>query len=248
MISYRTTVLLGQGDQGILRQLSSCLDREGFRILTAGNGHDALHTALARHPDLIILDVLLSKFDGLDVCRQLRSSNHMRTVPIIMLTTPAREWEVVKALEIGADDYVRKPVNAKILMARINSLFGRIGRTGTRGGESRYNYGSISVNLLRHEVMMDGREVVLTAKEFGLLEHLIRNPGKVLTRDFLLNAIWGYNYYGTTRTVDVHIRRIKQKLPCLSTAIRSIKCFGYELRAQFEVDGTTLPVPDGPTR
>ena len=150
-------------------------------------------------------------------------------LPIIMLTAKSEESDTVVGLELGADDYVGKPLSPRALVARIKSLFRRLERAEDRD-ISAYRYGMLQLNPSRHEVTVNGQEVVLTAKEFGLLEHLLRNPGRVLTRYVLLNSVWGYDYHGTTRTVDVHVRRIKQKLPMLNDAILSVKSLGYKLR------------------
>jgi two-component system alkaline phosphatase synthesis response regulator PhoP len=150
-------------------------------------------------------------------------------LPIIMLTAKAEESDTIIGLELGADDYVTKPFSPKTLVARIKALFRRLERKPD-DSPSQYRYGSLVMDLARHEVTVMKMEVPLTAKEFGLLEHLLRNPGRVLTRDILLNTVWGYDYYGTTRTVDVHIRRLKQKLPSLNEAIISVKSLGYKLK------------------
>jgi len=150
-------------------------------------------------------------------------------LPIIMLTAKAEESDTVVGLELGADDYVTKPFSPKALVARVKALLRRLDRKA-EDGPSRYVYGELTMDLARHEIMLKGKEVSLTAKEFGLLEHLLRYPGRVLTRDVLLNAVWGYDYFGTTRTVDVHIRRLKQKLPLLDEAIVSVKSLGYKLK------------------
>jgi two-component system alkaline phosphatase synthesis response regulator PhoP len=176
-----------------------------------------------------VLDLMLPEMDGLEVCKRLRSVPETAMLPIIMLTAKAEESDTIIGLELGADDYVTKPFSPKALVARVKALLRRMERTPANGA-SRYHYGPLAMDLARHEVSLGKQEVPLTAKEFGLLEHLLRHPGRVLTRDVLLNAVWGYDYYGTTRTVDVHIRRLKQKLPLLEEAIVSVKSLGYKLK------------------
>ena len=222
-------ILVVEDDGDILHLVKLYLDNEGFRTITAVNGADALKQVKSERPDLVVLDLMLPEIDGLEVCKKLRVTPQTAMLPIIMLTAKSEESDTVVGLELGADDYVGKPFSPKALMARIKALFRRLERTDEREVRA-YRYGRVFLSPSRHEVTMDGREVVLTAKEFGLLEHLVRNPGRVLTRDVLLNNVWGYDYHGTTRTVDVHVRRIKQKLPLLNNAILSVKSLGYKLR------------------
>jgi DNA-binding response OmpR family regulator len=197
-------------------------------------GIDALQRVKEEKPDLIVLDLMLPEMDGLEVCKRLRTLAETAMVPIIMLTAKAEESDTVVGLELGADDYVTKPFSPKALVARVKALLRRLDRAPANG-TTQYHYRSLTLDLGRHEVSLGKQEVSLTAKEFGLLEHLLRNPGRVLTRDVLLNAVWGYDYFGTTRTVDVHIRRLKRKLPLLEEAIVAVKSLGYKLKD-----------PDGP--
>ncbi len=222
-------VLIVEDEKDILQLVKLYLDKEGFRTSTATNGIDALRQTRSDHPDLVILDLMLPEIDGLEVCKKLRLTPQTAMLPIIMLTAKSEESDMVVGLELGADDYVTKPFSPRGLVARVKALFRRLARANDRE-VSAYQYGTLSLNLSRHEVTVDGHEVTLTAKEFGLLEHLLRNPGRVLTRDVLLNNVWGYDYHGTTRTVDVHVRRIKQKLPLLNDAILSVKSLGYKLK------------------
>jgi DNA-binding response OmpR family regulator len=222
-------VLIVEDEKDILQLVKMYLDKEGFRTITAANGSDALRQVRSERPDLVVLDLMLPEIDGLEVCKKLRIAPQTAMLPIIMLTAKSEESDTVVGLELGADDYVGKPFSPRALVARVKALFRRLERTDDRE-VSAYRYGTLNLNLSRHEVTMNGREVMLTAKEFGLLEHLLRNPGRVLTRDVLLNNVWGYDYHGTTRTVDVHVRRIKQKLPMLNDAILSVKSLGYKLK------------------
>jgi len=222
-------ILVVEDDKDILQLVKLYLENEGFRTSTAANGAEALKLVKAEHPDLIVLDLMLPEIDGLEVCRKLRVAPQTAMLPIIMLTAKSEESDTIVGLELGADDYVGKPFSPKALVARIKALLRRQERADDRE-HSAYRYGTLLLNPSRHEVTVSGHEVVLTAKEFGLLEHLLRNPGRVLTRDVILNNVWGYDYHGTTRTVDVHVRRIKQKLPLLNSAILSVKSLGYKLK------------------
>jgi DNA-binding response OmpR family regulator len=222
-------ILIVEDEKDILHLVKLYLEKEGFRTVTASTGAEALRQAAAEKPDLIVLDLMLPELDGLEVCKRLRSQPETAVLPIIMLTAKAEESDTVVGLELGADDYVTKPFSPKALVARVKALFRRVDRKPAEG-PSRYTYGDLTMDLARHEITLKGKEVSLTAKEFGLLEHLLRHPGRVLTREVLLNAVWGYDYFGTTRTVDVHVRRLKQKLPLLDEAIVSVKSLGYKLK------------------
>ena len=228
-------ILIVEDEPDILQLVKLYLEKEGFRTATAVNGAQALKKVKEDKPDLIVLDLMLPEIDGLEVCKRLRSVPDTAMLPIIMLTAKAEESDTVIGLELGADDYVAKPFSPKALIARIKALLRRLERTPAEG-VGLYHYGPLTMDTTRHEVRLGDDEVPLTAKEFGLLEHLLRYPGRVLTRDILLNAVWGYDYYGTTRTVDVHIRRLKQKLPPLDAAIVSVKSLGYKLK---ELEGNT---------
>ena len=218
-----------EDEADILHLVTHYLEKEGFRLRTAGTGVQALKLVKEDRPDLIILDLMLPELDGLEVCKKIRMNADTAMIPILMLTAKAEESDTVIGLELGADDYVTKPFSPKALVARVKALLRRMDRSAG-GAESIHRYNSLVIDLSRHEVKVQDREVQLTAKEFGLLEHLVRNMGRVLTRDVLLNAVWGYDYYGTTRTVDVHVRRLKQKIPLLHDAIVSVKSLGYKLR------------------
>jgi DNA-binding response OmpR family regulator len=222
-------ILVVEDEADILHLVTHYLEKEGFRLRTAGTGVQALKLVKEDRPDLIILDLMLPELDGLEVCKKIRMNADTAMIPILMLTAKAEESDTVIGLELGADDYVTKPFSPKALVARVKALLRRMDRSAG-GAESIHRYNSLVIDLSRHEVKVQDREVQLTAKEFGLLEHLVRNMGRVLTRDVLLNAVWGYDYYGTTRTVDVHVRRLKQKIPLLHDAIVSVKSLGYKLR------------------
>ncbi|HWG96944.1 MAG TPA: response regulator transcription factor [Nitrospira sp.] len=227
--SNHKKILIVEDEQDILQLVKHYLEKEGFRAITAMNGLDALKKVKEEKPALVVLDLMLPEIDGLEVCKRLRSVPDTAMLPILMLTAKAEESDTIVGLELGADDYVTKPFSPKTLIARVKALLRRIERVPA-DGPNLYHYGALTMSLDRHEVSLGKQEVPLTAKEFGLLEHLLRHRGRVLTREVLLNAVWGYDYYGTTRTVDVHIRRLKQKLPLLEEAIVSVKSLGYKLK------------------
>jgi two-component system, OmpR family, alkaline phosphatase synthesis response regulator PhoP len=233
--SNHKKILIVEDEQDILQLVKHYLEKEGFRPVAAMSGLEALKKVKEDKPDLVVLDLMLPEMDGLEVCKRLRSVHDTAMLPILMLTAKAEESDTIVGLELGADDYVTKPFSPKALVARVKALLRRVERMPD-GEPDLYRYGSLSMNLSRHEVCLGTQEVPLTAKEFGLLEHLLRHRGRVLTREVLLNAVWGYDYYGTTRTVDVHIRRLKQKLPLLEEAIVSVKSLGYKLK-DFDVSG-----------
>jgi DNA-binding response OmpR family regulator len=222
-------VLIVDDEPDILQLVKLYLEKEGYRTVTATTGTAALKLVKDERPDLVILDLMLPELDGLEVCKRIRATPETSLLPVLMLTAKAEESDTVIGLELGADDYVTKPFSPKALIARVKALFRRLERQADEAAQ-KYQYGLISMDVGRHEVTLNEREVPLTAKEFGLLEYLIKHRGRVLTRDALLNAVWGYDYYGTTRTVDVHIRRLKQKLPLLNEAIISVKSLGYKLK------------------
>ena len=226
-------ILVVEDEPDILQLVKLYLEKDGFRVATATTGSVALKQVKAERPDLVVLDLMLPELDGLEVCKRIRTTAETALLPIIMLTAKAEESDTVIGLELGADDYVTKPFSPKALVARVKALLRRLERKPDDGA-TPYRYGDLTLDLSRHEVIAKGQEITLTAKEFGLLEHLLRNRGRVLTREVLLNGVWGYDYFGTTRTVDVHVRRLKQKIPLLNDAIISVKSLGYKLK---DLDG-----------
>jgi two-component system alkaline phosphatase synthesis response regulator PhoP len=203
------------------------LNRAGHDATVFGSGHEALAGARRSPPDLVVLDVMLPGMDGFQVCQALRNDPAAGRVPILMLTARGEEADRVRGLDQGADDYVTKPFSPKELVARVAALLRRTGRA--HAPAVLLHYGPLVVNLDRHEVRLADREVKLTAKEFLLLQYLLEHRGRVLSRDRLLTDVWGYQYTGGTRTVDVHIRRLREKIPLLVTALETVKQFGYRL-------------------
>jgi DNA-binding response OmpR family regulator len=222
-------ILIVEDEPDIAQLVKLYLEKDGYRPTIAKTGVEGLKLVKADRPDMVILDLMLPEMDGLEICKKIRTSMDTALLPIMMLTAKAEESDTIIGLELGADDYVTKPFSPKVLVARVKALFRRLERDDDPK-QTSYAYGPLLLDLARHEVLLDGAEIPLTAKEFGLLEQLLRYPGRVLTRDILLNTVWGYDYYGTTRTVDVHIRRLKLKVLLLEDAIISVKSLGYKLK------------------
>ena len=201
-------ILIIEDEPDLLRGLELNIKAEGFDVLTASRGNDGLKRALNDHPDLVLLDIMLPGMSGLDVCRQLRQKGF--DAPIIMLTAKAEEVDRVVGLEIGADDYVTKPFGIRELLARIRV---RLRRHGPAGSDiSKLRFGDIEVDFEKCEATRGGRRIELTGKEFDVLHLLAEHRGEIVTRDRLLDEVWGYENYPTTRTVDNHILRLRQKL------------------------------------
>ena len=225
-----TRILIVEDDPDIGQLVARYLDKAGFTSELVATGREALEAITARPPDLLVLDLMLPQIDGLEVCRMVRASKPTSALPIIMLTARAEESERIVGLELGADDYLAKPFSPGELVARVRALL----RRSHRGNASEtltttFQYGPLIVDTDRHTITDDGRTVTLTAKEFLLLEYLMQHRGRVLSRDVLLTDVWGYRYTGGTRTVDVHVRRLREKLPFLADALVTVKQFGYKL-------------------
>jgi two-component system alkaline phosphatase synthesis response regulator PhoP len=223
-----TRVLIVEDDPDIARLVAHYLEKAGFTAERVANGRDALDALAARVPDALVLDLMLPLMDGLEVCRRVRANAKTAAIPIVMLTARGEESERISGLELGADDYLAKPFSPNELVARVRALLRRVHRAGDAEAPT-IHYGPIVVDRDRHTVSSSGADVALTAKEFLLLEYLIRHRGRVLSRDLLLTDVWGYRYTGGTRTVDVHVRRLREKLPVLAEAIVTVKQFGYKL-------------------
>ena len=224
-------VLVVEDDPDIAELVVRYLDKAGYSTMRVSSGRDALDSVRTKPPDLMVLDLMLPHVDGLEVCRLLRANEKTAGIPIIMLTARADESERIVGLEIGADDYLAKPFSPNELVARIKALLRRAHRAIPERARP-LRYGDIVMDPEQHTVALEGRDVTLTAKEFLLLEYLMRHRGRVLSRDHLLEHVWGYRYTGGTRTVDVHVRRLREKLPVLADALATVKQFGYKLVEQ----------------
>jgi len=220
-------ILVVEDDPDIALLLAHYLQRAGFEADMVSSGVDVLPRMQKAPPDLLLLDLMLPGLDGLEVCRAVRSDGHTASIPIIMVTAKGEESDRIVGLELGADDYITKPFSPNEVIARIRALLRRAQRTGQADG--RLTYGPLCVDVDRHLVRVHDQEVRLTAKEFLLLQYLMQHRGRVLSRDLLLSDVWGYSYTGGTRTVDVHVRRLREKVPFLTDAIVTVKQFGYKL-------------------
>ena len=201
-------ILIVEDEPGMVAGLRDNFEFEGYQVLSAMDGVAGLERALADTPDLVILDVMMPRMSGLDVCKQLKSKRP--AIPIIMLTARGQEVDKVVGLELGADDYVTKPFSIRELLARVKAVLRRAGSLPK--DKERYSFGEVEVNLRSCQVSRQGRSVEFSSKEFDLLKYFLAHPGEALTRDRLLEEVWGYDRFPTTRTVDAHIVRLRQKL------------------------------------
>ena len=221
-----SNILLVEDDPGLVLTVSDLLSGEGYTVESAGDGESGLAKASTGNFDLIILDVMLPQKLGFDVCRDLRQRG--LDTAILMVTARAQVMDRVVGLRLGADDYLSKPFSPGELVARVRALFRRV-RRSEPSPDRLIHYGPIVVDAGRHTVAASGSDVTLTAKEFLLLQYLLEHRGRVLSRDVLLTDVWGYRYTGGTRTVDVHVRRLREKLPLLTESLVTVKQFGYKL-------------------
>jgi two-component system alkaline phosphatase synthesis response regulator PhoP len=221
-------ILIIEDDKDIVELVRHYLEKENFVLKDAADGFSGLKKAKAENFDLVILDIMLPEMDGLEVCKELRADPKTSSTSIIMLTAKGEETDKIVGLEIGADDYLTKPFSPRELVARVKALLRRVEKKPEK--EKIYRYGNLVLDLFKHEVALNKQALQLTSKEFALLECLLRNKGRVLSRDYLMDQVWGYDYYGGMRTVDVHIRRLREKIPLLSQNIQTVKNLGYRLK------------------
>jgi two-component system, OmpR family, alkaline phosphatase synthesis response regulator PhoP len=206
-------ILLIEDDPDIALSIKYNLEKEeGFAVATARDGSAGLQKALQHPPDLLLLDLSLPGMTGLDICRRLRSEKRTSRLPIIMLTARVEESDKIAGLELGADDYITKPFSVREVIARVRAVLRRSEQVEADEGEGSLTHGPLEVDLASRRATVGGQEISLARKEFDLLVALLRSRGRVLTRSYLLEHIWGYDYPGETRTVDVHIRKLRKKL------------------------------------
>lgn len=224
-------ILIVDDDKNICDLLRMYLEKEGYVVVMEHNGIDAVNTFNTENPDLVLLDIMLPQLDGWQVCREIRKTSEK---PIIMLTAKDETFDKVLGLELGADDYVTKPFDTKEIVARIKAVLRRT--SATKGSDMKeVRYDKLVINLSNYDMKVDGVSVDTPPKELELIYHLASNPDRVFTRDQLLDDVWGFDYYGDSRTVDVHIKRLRDKLKGVSDEweLRTIWSVGYK----FETHG-----------
>jgi len=219
-----TRILVVDDEANIVELEKLYLGREGYLVEGAVSGRDALARFNAFNPDLIVLDIMLPDMDGLEVCRQIRAKS---SVLILMLSARREDIDRIVGLELGADDYLTKPFNPHELVARVKAILRR--SKAEPAQPQNIELGKMSIDLARHEVSVDGNQVSLRAKEFALLVVFAQNPGIVLSREQLLTQVWGYDFYGETRTVDVHVNHLRDKLASSGVDIETLRGTGYKL-------------------
>lgn len=202
-------ILVVDDEEHIVKLIKFNLENNGYKVITANDGVKALSLAREESPGLVLLDLMLPLMDGYDVCREIRRDQVISNMPVIMITAKGEELDKVLGLELGADDYITKPFSVRELVARVKAV---LRRTKIDYIDKAFKFGNIQIDFQRHSVVKNGEKIELTLKEFELLEVLIKNKGRVMTRDFLLDKVWGYEYIGETRTVDVHVRHLRQKI------------------------------------
>lgn len=225
------TILVVDDEANIRELVRFNLEKEGFFVQEAVDGVAAVKTVRSEKPDLVVLDLMLPLLDGLEVCRALKREVATSSIPVIMLTAKTEEIDKILGLELGADDYLTKPFSPRELVARIKAVLRRVDRGP--GGEGELTIGNLRINFAQFAATLSGERIELTPKEYELLKLFVTNVGRVLTRDYLLEKIWGYEYFGDTRTVDVHIRHLRSKLekdPQLADAIETVRGAGYRFK------------------
>ena len=223
-------IMVVDDDKNICELLRLYLEKEGYQVVIANDGKEAVELNEKEDPELILLDIMLPQLDGWQVCREIRKKSQ---VPIIMLTAKGEVFDKVLGLELGADDYIVKPFETKEVVARIKAA---LRRTGQNQGETvkEVKYDKLSINLTNYELKVNGVQVDTPPKEMELIYHLASNPNRVFTRDQLLDEVWGFDYYGDSRTVDVHVKRLREKLEGVSDkwALKTVWGVGYKFEVK----------------
>lgn len=223
-------ILVVDDDQNICELLRLYIEKDGFQVVIANDGKRALELFRSENPDLIMLDIMLPELDGWQVCREVRKESQC---PIIMLTAKGEVFDKVLGLELGADDYVVKPFETKEVVARIKAVLRRSGHSG-HNDIKEVKYDRLSINLTNYELRVNGVQIDTPPKEMELIYHLASNPNRVFTRDQLLDEVWGFDYYGDSRTVDVHVKRLREKLEHVSPQwdLKTVWGVGYKFEVR----------------
>jgi two-component system alkaline phosphatase synthesis response regulator PhoP len=221
-------IMIIEDDPDICEILEYNLIQEGFDVDIFHDGQKGLNAVLKDPPNLVLLDLILPFRNGLEIARIIRKDEHTFNVPIIMITARSEEMDILQGLEQGADDYITKPFRPKEVIARVKAML----RRHLRDEDKIYQYGNLIINFSTHQVTVNDDVLDLTPKEFLLLKALIQAKGRVLSRDKLLDQVWGFDYYGDPRTVDVHIRRLRQKLDKWADFVETVKGFGYRIKLE----------------
>jgi len=225
----KTKVLIVDDEKDIIEILQYNLENEGFEVITAYDGAEAV-LKLSERPDLIILDIMMPKMDGFQACRQIRETKGFESVPVIFLTAKSSELDEIKGLNLGANDYIQKPISPKLLIARINSNL-RKGEVNKAGNTNSFiNIGPIEIDREKYTILVDKKNIVFPKKEFEILSYLAVNPGKVFPREQILSDVWGDDIYVVERTIDVHVRKIREKLGEYADLIETVKGVGYRFK------------------
>ncbi len=223
-----TKILLVDDEKDIVEFLQYNLENEGFEVISAHSGSGAINK-LEEKPDLIILDVMMPDLDGYEVCKQIRANEEFKETPIIFLTAKSGEIDEIKGLNLGADDFIQKPISPSKLIARVKSNLRKTEAASKSGLEENIiKFGPIEINKEKYLVHIDGKHVILPKKEFEILSYLAGNPGRVFSRDKILADVWGANVFVVERTIDVHVRKIREKLGKHSGMIETVKGVGYK--------------------
>ncbi|MBE6897601.1 MAG: response regulator transcription factor [Ruminococcaceae bacterium] len=224
-------ILVADDDRNIAELLRLYLEKEGYSVTLACDGVDAMEKFNADTPDIVLLDIMMPRLDGWQVCREIRQKSNC---PIIMLTAKGETFDKVLGLELGADDYVVKPFETKEIVARIKAVLRRSGKISSEPDVKEVSYEKLTVNMTKYELKVDGKVVDTPPKELELLYHLASNPNRVYTRDQLLNEVWGFEYYGDSRTVDVHVKRLREKLEGVSDKwmLKTVWGVGYKFEVK----------------
>ena len=224
-------ILIVDDDANICELLRLYLEKDGFDTVVANDGEQAVEYASKYSPDLILLDIMLPKLDGWQVCREIRKTSE---TPIIMLTAKGETFDKILGLELGADDYVSKPFDTKEVIARIKAVLRRTNDSDKGSQISEVRYDKLRINLTNYELEVNGVKIDTPPKELELIYHLARNPNRVYTRDQLLDEVWGFDYYGDSRTVDVHVKRLREKLENVSDewSLKTVWGVGYKFEVK----------------